>query len=109
MDQPSIPLLTSLPADHPTDAQLRKAPLMAVPRVANASEPGLVLEVKRVIIPRGPNGKWPDQNAYVHTTDDKVFRLPPGLFGWAYDLISVVLVSGGNSVVKLFPAKVDFG
>lgn len=85
---------------------IRNLPEMVLPLVPSTSEMGRVLEVARIATASPVSA---ERLAWIETTDGVLLRLPEVLHAWAYDMVAFVLAHGGNDVVRLFPAKVEFG
>jgi hypothetical protein len=81
----------------------RQAPVIDTPIIKSVKETGNVINVLRV-------GKSPKGDVYwVVTSDNATMQVPRQLHMWADDLIVMMLSSGGNKALGVFPCEIEFG
>ncbi|MEA2633808.1 MAG: hypothetical protein QOH92_575 [Chloroflexota bacterium] len=101
---PQLPVTKAEEIHEVKLAMARHAPVLELPAISTPGETGRVLNVQRVAT-RLPI----EQLAWLETTDGELYRLPPQLFAWAFDVVAMVLARGGNQQARLFPTRIDFG
>lgn len=92
--------------DYLDPTTIAAAPELVLPVVATAREKGRILDVNRIAVAPQPAG---DDLVWIETTDGQLFRLPAELHAWAHDTVALVLASGGNQRLGLFPTRIEFG
>jgi hypothetical protein len=102
--RPQVPVTKAEEIHEVKLAMARHAPVLDLPVISTPGETGRVLDVQRVAT-RLPM----EQLAWLETTDGELYRLPPQLFAWAFDVVALVLSHGGNQQARLFPTRIDFG
>jgi hypothetical protein len=101
---PHVPVTKATEIHEVKLAMARHAPVLDLPVISTPGETGLVLNVQRVAT-RLPM----EQLAWLETTEGDLYRLPPELFPWAFDVVAMVLAKGGNAQARLFPTRINFG
>lgn len=81
----------------------RTAPVIDTPIISTPRQTGNIINTAKV-------GTNPKRDVFwLIATDETLYRIPEQLWDWAYDLIVMVLVHGGNNEIHVFPCKIEFG